>query len=109
MNSIPFTDDQYDALIRALVTARSAHKITAADAAVVDNLLNHVCEHTHRSMHSQPLIEAYHKVYDVKDAVCDDPELRYEAYQALQKIAALMSALDIDVPTRYDRQQQPAT
>jgi hypothetical protein len=54
------------------------------------------------------LVEAYHVIFDVKDVVYDDGQLRYEAYEVLQKLATLMTSLGFDVPDRYDGQGRPA-
>jgi hypothetical protein len=95
MNTITFTftEEQHLALIRALVTARSA-----TNAETIDGLLNHVDEYTY----GHPLTEAFHIIYDVKDAVHDSSELLYEAYEALQKLTTLLRSLGLDVPVRYD-------
>lgn len=52
------------------------------------------------------LTEAYHLVFDVKDA-CDNPSADDAAAYACSKIAALMGILGFDAPRRYDGQGRP--
>lgn len=54
------------------------------------------------------LTEAYHLVFDVKDACETTSDARYLAYEACSKIAALMSELGFDAPARFDGQGRPA-
>lgn len=58
----------------------------------------------HSAQTALDLTEAYHVIYDVKDANLRLDAVRYAAYEALQKLAELMRALDIEVPDRYDNE-----
>ena len=48
------------------------------------------------------LIEAYHAIYDVKDANLHDDNIRSKAYETLSWLEMLMEDLGIEVPRRYD-------
>ena len=51
----------------------------------------------------EPLVEAYHAIYDVKDEYLDNDHIRVRCYEALKSVSSLMQDLDIVVPDRHDR------
>lgn len=48
------------------------------------------------------LIEAFHAIYDVKDAHLDEDDIRVAAYNALRELELLMHLTGYEVPDRYD-------
>lgn len=55
-----------------------------------------------------PLVEAYHVIFDAKDAHQDNDHIRNAAYRALSELADLMGLLGTPVPTRFDGEGRPA-
>jgi hypothetical protein len=53
---------------------------------------------------THPLVEAFHAVYDVKDAHHSNEYVRVLGYETLSRIKDLMIHLDIEVPRRYDKE-----
>jgi len=56
---------------------------------------------------STQLTEAYHVIYDVKDAHLDNDFVRFATYGALGQLATVMDALGIPVPDRRDGDGRP--
>lgn len=56
----------------------------------------------HSARTALDLTEAYHLVFDIKDALVKRPSDRYKAYEAANAIANLMQALEVEVPERFD-------
>lgn len=52
--------------------------------------------------HQLALIGAFHAVYDLKDELPEGSAARYTAYEAIQKIEALMLMQGFLVPHRFD-------
>lgn len=53
-------------------------------------------------MPNTALTEAFHSIYDAKDANLSNETVRVQAYDALAALAALMQTLNVPVPRRFD-------
>lgn len=62
---------------------------------------------THRTDHQLALLEAFHAVYDLKDELPEGSPARYTAYEAIQKIEALIQNQGFYVPRRQDGDGRP--
>lgn len=51
-----------------------------------------------------PLAEAYHAIYDVKDRHLANENIRVAAYNALHALESLLDTLGLPTPARYDGQ-----